>query len=166
MINLKRISESKVWAKVFFGIITAIVVMAIFQAGVFVGFHKARFSYQWGDSYRRTFGGPRGGMMQNIKGQEFTSGHGTSGSIVSIDGGKIIVKDQEGTEKFIVTDDQTTIRSGRQDIKITDLKAGQNIVVIGTPNEDGTIRAQVIRTFGENDFRMMQRPESNINIQN
>ena len=64
MINMQEMIKSKkfIIASVALGVI--IVALVSFATGVFVGFHKARFSYKFGENYERNFMGPR----QNQKG--------------------------------------------------------------------------------------------------
>lgn len=124
-----------------------IILLLVFQLGVFVGLRKARFSYQWGDNYHRVFGGPRGGFMRDFQGRDFISGHGTAGTIAKIDGNTIVIKGRDGVEKSIVTTDKTTIKNGGADIKVSDLKVDESVVVIGSPNADGSINAEIVRVF-------------------
>ncbi len=124
-----------------------IILLLVFQAGIFVGFHKARFSFQWGDNYHRTFGGPRGGFLRDIQGRDFTSGHGVAGSIAQINNGSIVIKGTDGVEKNILISNQTSIRKGITNLAITELEIDEQVVVIGVPTQDGTIDAKIIRVF-------------------
>ena len=48
-------------------------------------------------------------------------------------------------EKIVLVNDQTVIRRGRDNVKVSDLKVDNNLVVIGDPNEMGQIAAKLIR---------------------
>ncbi len=123
--------------------------LCAFQAGVFVGFHKANFSYRWGDNYHRMFGGPRRGFFGNHDPQEFTDAHGLFGSIISIDATSslFIIKDKDATEKTVSVTSTTSIRFGRTAEKLTQMSVGDRVVIIGDPNGRGQIEARLIRVF-------------------
>lgn len=129
------------------GIAAVIVLLLVFQAGVFVGLRKARFSYRWGEQYHQVFGGPRGGFMADLQGQDFISGHGTAGTVIKIDGNNIVIKGNDGVEKNVMVTDDTTIEKGRAMLKVSDIKVDDNVVVIGTPEDNGSIQAKLIRVF-------------------
>lgn len=115
------------------------------MAGTMVGFRKADFSYRWGDNYHQNFAGPRGGFMSGFGQGDFVDSHGAFGQIIKIDGSTIIMNGADNVEKVIVTNSDTVIRSLRDNIKLTDLKVNDNIVVIGQPDNNGQIEAKLIR---------------------
>jgi len=149
-----------------FKIITAVVgllvvILVSFAGGVAVGLHKAKFSYRWGENYAQNFmgsrqggngqGGERGGMMgmmRDFSGRDFRNSHGLAGTIISIADNNIIVKDKDGKENTVAVNDKTLIKNGRDDIKIGDLKQNDQIVVMGTPGDNGVVNAALIRVFG------------------
>jgi len=140
-----------------------ILVLVSFAGGVAVGFHKARFSYKFGENYERNFvggpfqggpgmmegWGPRG-MMRDFEGRGFRNGHGLSGTIISVANSQIVLKDQNNQENTITVTDKTLIKQGRGTISVNDLKNGERIVVIGSPGDNGTINADLIRVFDNN----------------
>jgi hypothetical protein len=148
--EVKKVFESKkfLFIAVILGIL--IITSVIFQAGVFVGFHKASFGRDWGENYERNFGMMRGlnfpprGMMDQ---ENFPNAHGAVGKIIKIETSSIIVADKDGTEKVILIKDDTNIRSVKTDIKIGDLKMDDFVVVIGSPNTQGQIEAKFIRVM-------------------
>ncbi len=121
--------------------------LLVFQLGVYVGFRKANYAFRWSANYHRVFGGPKGGFFQEFEGRDFTDGHGVAGSIVSSDGVKLIVKGRDNVEKIITTDAKTVVVKGRQALSVRDLRTDDTVVVIGAPNEDGSIAAKIIRIF-------------------
>lgn len=149
--DIKNLMESKMFKKIFCALGVLVAVMIIFQAGVFVGFKKANFSYGLGDNYHRMFGDrDRGGFLglgerSMMRGGDFSNAHGTIGKIVSVNIPLLIVAGQDGVEKNIMINEKTIIRQFRNEVKTTDLKAGDNIVVIGTPNASAQIEATLIR---------------------
>ncbi|KKT29274.1 hypothetical protein A3G55_02830 [Candidatus Giovannonibacteria bacterium RIFCSPLOWO2_12_FULL_44_25] len=128
-----------------------ILLLLVFKAGVFVGYKKASFSYSWGENYHRNFAGPRGGFLSDFgrgfEDKDFIGAHGTSGSIIKIDGSTLMIKGGDNVEKTILISDQTTIASRRKTIKAGDLKVDDRVVIIGSPNEQGQIEAKFIRLF-------------------
>ena len=133
-----------------------IIALVSFAGGVAVGFHKARFSYQWGANYERNFVGPRmgasgpggqEGMMPGFVGQGFRNAHGTAGQIVSVSGNNIVIQDRNNQENTVTVGSNTIIKDRQNTINLSDLKAGEQIVVIGRPGNNGTINADLIRVF-------------------
>jgi hypothetical protein len=128
-----------------------IILLIVFQLGMFVGFRKANFTFRWGENYHRAFGGPKGGFLKNFEGRDFTSGYGVVGNIIKIDGGLIVVKGSDNVEKIIAIDSITVINKGRQAIQLSDLKIDDRIVAIGSPKDDGSVMAKMIRVFGSSN---------------
>jgi len=135
------------------GLLAIVVLVLVFGLGVFVGEKKAKFSYHWAENYHRMFAGPKAGFLGNLRMppfppfDEFIEGHGTFGEIIKIEGNNLVVKGRGNVEKVIIVTEKTVIKSGREDIKFSDLKIGDMIVIIGTPNEKGQIEAKLIRVF-------------------
>jgi hypothetical protein len=149
--NYKNFLQSSKAKHIIAGIGIAFIALVIFQAGVFVGFRKAEFSGRMGDNYYKTFGEQRGprGMMPNFGMMDPSNSHGTIGKIVSTTLPQVIIADQDGTEKTIIIDTKTDIRSFRDSIKAEALKVGDFITVIGEPNKEGQIEARLIRIMPE-----------------
>ena len=127
------------------------ILLLVFQAGMFVGFRKAQFSFGWGENYHRNFGGPRQGFLPDVRGDDLISGHGLAGVIIKIDNKAIIIKDNAGVERIVNTNDQTDIRNGRDKVILKDLKIDERIVVLGAPVLDGSITAKMVRIFNSNE---------------
>lgn len=128
-----------------------------FAAGMRVGFHKIRFSNDFGRNYERNFMGPRSqgpmGMFRDFEGKEMRNPHGLAGEIISISDSNIVIKDMDDEENTINITEKTIIKNGRDNIKISDLKSGDKIVVLGKPkNDNGTINAHLIRIFNPDDI--------------
>jgi hypothetical protein len=135
------------------GLLSIVVLVLVFGLGVFVGEKKAKFSYLWAENYHRMFAGPKAGFLGSLRMpplppfDEFIEGHGTFGEIIKIEGSNLVVKGRGNVEKVIVVTEKTVIKSGREDIKFSDLKIGDMIVIIGSPNDKGQIEAKLIRVF-------------------
>jgi len=143
--DIKEIIKSKAYMITALSLAVIAVAVLIFGAGMYAGYRKARFSYQWGENYHMNFGGSRGGMMRDFGGKDLIDSHGASGQIIKIDGSVIIIKGQDGVEKSILIKDDTTIRRFRETIKLNDLKVNDYIVIIGSPNNSGQIEAKFLR---------------------
>lgn len=135
-----------------------LIILASFASGVVVGIKKAKFSYHFGENYERNFIGSRmgiehsgfmGSMMREFEGRDFRNAHGLAGTIVSIADNNIIVKDKDNKENTVAVTDKTIIKNGRNDIKLSDLKQNDQIVVMGNPGDNGVINADLIRVFDQ-----------------
>ena len=119
--------------------------LAIFEAGVFVGFHKARFSERMGNNYfYRTFGAPQGGMHGGVFEEELPNAYGAAGKIVSVSLPTFIVDDR-GVEKVIVIRGDTQIKRFHDTATSSDIAADDFAVIIGQPDEKAQIQAKLIR---------------------
>ena len=145
--------QSKAFKVVLWGIIGAIILLCVFNLGMFVGFKKARFSYQWGENYHRNFAGPRQGFFRDFGGKDFTESHGVFGQIIKIDpqagSGQVavVIKGDKDVEKIVMVKEKTVIERFKETIKPVDLKVNDRVVVIGEPNNSGQIEAQLIRVL-------------------
>jgi len=167
--NTPELAKSKN-LKIALSIVGILLVMFIsFAGGVAVGLRKAKFSYQWGHNYERNFmgfghgnvgmreafdrdqmmgGRFTGAMMdfpRSVEGRDFRNAYGVSGTVISIADNKLIVKDREGKENTVAVTDKTIIKDHAVDVKLTDIKNDDQIVVMGKPDEQGLITADLIR---------------------
>ncbi len=130
--------------------------VGVFSVGVFVGFHKAKFSYAWGENYHRNFGGPRGGFFKQLKGdftgRDFIDAHGTFGQVIKIDSTSLVVKGRDNVEKIVLIKNDTEIRGSKDNLQISDLKVDDYVTVIGSPNDQGQIEAKFIRFLSSSDW--------------
>ncbi|MBI4991681.1 MAG: hypothetical protein HZB99_00485 [Candidatus Harrisonbacteria bacterium] len=143
--------QSKIFKIVLIAIGALIVMILVFKAGEFTGYRKARFSYKWGENYHRNFAGPKGGFFGDFRrsfgDRDYINAHGTFGSIIRIDGSTLIIKGKGEVEKTVLVSDKTTIDSRRESLKASDLKVDDQVVIIGSPNDQGQIEAKFIRVF-------------------
>ncbi|MEI6288394.1 MAG: hypothetical protein WCP18_02290 [bacterium] len=141
----KKVFNSKIFNGLILGVMAIIIILLVFAAGMFIGFRKADFSYQWGENYHRNFAGPRGGFMQNFSGRDFIDAHGTFGQVIQNSSSTLTIKSNDGAEKNILINASTVIRKFRDEIKISDINIGDNLVIIGDPDQSGQIQANLIR---------------------
>jgi hypothetical protein len=79
-----------------------------------------------------------------------SGGHGAIGKITQIEDTRLLLETRDGTTRTILTDNQTRVERGvtrMTRLAFRDLKIGDQIIVIGTPNKQGHIKAKVIRVF-------------------
>jgi hypothetical protein len=135
-----------------------VVVFVSFGVGVLVGYNKAQFSCSWGDNYRHNFGGNR--LMPEFFGTAgpagapgtppnpgFISGHGAFGSILDVTSSSIAVSGEDGVERTANISSSTILREDGGSIEIDDLRVGDHIVVIGSPDSQGQINATFVRVL-------------------
>ncbi len=121
-------------------IITAIIVAAVAGSAGFFGGTKyqqkkasATLGRNAGVQGQRTFaGGNRNGFRP------------VAGEIMSVDGGSITVKLQDGSSKIVVLSDKTQINKAESATR-DDLKTGETVAVFGQENSDGSVTAQNIQ---------------------
>ena len=148
--ELANVARSKSVKITLIGIFILVISILVFGAGVSVGYRKANFSFKWSENYHKNFGGPKGGFMRRASmmfNDDYIDASGVTGAIIKIDGNNLIIKGSDNMEKTVAVSDKTTIRLGRQDLKVADLKVGELIVTIGDPNSNGQIEAKLIRVF-------------------
>jgi len=127
-----------------------LIILLILGLGIFIGSTKARFSYRWAENYHKNFGGPRQGFMGGAPGfpdRDFIEGHGAFGEIIKINDSDLVIKGKDEVERIITISNETTIKKARKNIKKEDLKVGDFITVIGSPDSQGRIAAKLIRVF-------------------
>lgn len=141
--------------------ISAVIVFSLlsFGFGVRVGAHKARFTENWYEGYRKDFMGPKSrNMMPPLKKMppmmgdmmndaDLLQSNSAAGVVVSVNGNVIVVKTIEGVEKTILVDNKTAFRKFREDVKITDITVGSEIVAIGSSDESGKIIPILVRVM-------------------
>lgn len=145
--DLKTIIQSKGYLILAAVLVAVAILFLTFSAGMYIGFRKARFSYQWGENYHVNFAGPRSGFIRDFGGKDLIDAHGVSGQIIKIDSSIIIIKGSDGVEKSVAVNGNTTIRQFKETIKLSDLKVDDLIVIIGSPNDKGQIDAKFVRVL-------------------
>jgi len=121
----------------------------VFGLGVYVGIKKADFSFKWAEQYHNNFAGPAGGFLQDLgrAGNQFMESNGVVGKIIQIGGSSITVQGRNDTERIVAITDRTTIKYQNNRIGIENLKIGDEVVIIGSPNQSGQIDAMLIRVM-------------------
>lgn len=144
MEKIKKILESKNFTKVLWIIGLLLFTGVVFQAGMFVGYRKASFSYGLGDNFHRAFG-QRGGRLGFLG--DFSESSGVSGKILKVATSTVLIEGQDAVEKTVGIASTTVIRQLRNTIGIGDLHINDFVVVLGTPGSNGVISAKFIRVM-------------------
>lgn len=132
-------------------ILPVILTLVGLGAGFFGGYEyrsyrltQTRGNFAGGANGTRLFIGGR------TPGQGGATRNGVAGSVLSIDSNSITVKLADGSTKIIILGTTTTY-SNTVSASVSDLKTGDNVLVIGTTNSDGSVTAtnvQINPEFG------------------
>lgn len=152
MENQKNSANAKLFSIILIVIGMLIILLGIFWIGMFVGFTKANFSRQWGNNYHRLFEGePRQkiGPPPRRGNEFFMNANSASGSVIKIEGNTIYLKGDDNVERSVLLLDSAVIRRGKKNIKITEIKQDENLLVLGSPSSTGQIEAKFIRILNK-----------------
>jgi hypothetical protein len=151
--DLNKFFQSKIFRRVLIAVALLVIIFVSFGTGVFVGYRKASFSYAWSENYDRNFGGPHHGIFGIAPlptpkpSNDFPNAHGTFGTILNIATSDITINSPDGVERTVRLSSSTIIKERSENIGPADLEAGEPIVVIGSPNNQGQIDARLIRVM-------------------
>lgn len=145
--NLSHPIKSGVVSKVILILACLLILLLVFQAGMFVGFRKGLFTSQWNDNYSRGFDDPRSVFAPFMMDGDMPNPHGVVGTIASQNLPNLIVKGRGTAEEVVVVGPETVIRGIRHSASTSDLVAGRQVVIIGEPDENGRLRASLIRVM-------------------
>lgn len=160
--NMENKNESMLVRNIIIGIGVLILVLGILRIGISLGERRARFAGEFGDNYQRNFIGPMGrGGIRGFLNEGLPGGHGAVGEIVSINLPKIVVNGSDNLEKIVAIGTSTVMRQFQQNIQSTDLKVGDFIVVLGSPDNQGIIDAKLIRIMPASSTPMMNPANNN-----
>ncbi|MFC1790248.1 DUF5666 domain-containing protein [Patescibacteria group bacterium] len=119
-----------------------VVVLVVLAAGVgFLGGKKYQQSKtpSRADFQRRMGASHNGGMMGQTAGTEVVRGE-----VISQDGQTVTVKLQDESSKLVLVSQNTAINKASQG-SVEDLEAGQQVMIFGQKNEDGSVSATSIQ---------------------
>ena len=100
-----------------------------------------------GENYGRNFGGVNGIGLPD---KSLPDPNGISGKILSITSDTastttLVIADTQNPEEKVLIDSNTIIRDHENTVDASSLSVGSSVVVIGTPNNQGEIEANLIR---------------------
>ena len=145
--DIKNFIESKKTSRIMTAVVILAGVIFVFHMGEEFGYRKAEIMDHMSGGYNKAFG-PRDSRRNGPMGYLFddqTGTHGVAGKIISVTAEKILVEGNEGIEKTIIIDKDTLIKKQRETVLPETLKANDFIVVIGSPDTNGQIKAKIIR---------------------
>ena len=121
-------------------------VLMVFQAGVYLGYHRAIFSAHLGDNYVATFEGSTStDMWMRMQHRDLPGGYGAVGKVVKVGSSTIVVATPNNVEETVLINANTIIRHFRNTASTTDIQIGNSVIVLGSPNANGEINAGLIR---------------------
>jgi hypothetical protein len=130
-------------------VVIAAVGIGAFYAGTKVGENRVlqhpirylqeRFRGE-GGQFAAPSGTPPAGLRANLG-----VGGGTAGTIEAIEGDTVVLSTDEGTIRVQTTD--TTLVEKTMSVQVGDLEVGEQVVVSGSRNDDGSLTARSIRSM-------------------
>ena len=150
-LDIKKGIQSKTFKWIVCGIGALFVLLLVFSTGMSIGFRQASFLGSWNNNYYNNFIDPRGnpgrmgfGMM-DFRDDTFFNSHGVVGSVLKTATSSFIIKGNDGVEKNVIINAETSIRKFRDEIKVSDIHVADQVVIFGVPNEAGQLEARLIR---------------------
>jgi hypothetical protein len=138
--------KSRKFKAVIFGLCALLFAAIIFQAGIAVGYHRAAFSYNWNNAYFQGTRDPHSPFAAfMMRDADDPNPHGTIGQVVSVRLPEVMIKGRDTPEQIVVIGPTTAIRRFHEIGTTTDLSTGQQVIVIGSPDDKGQIQASFIR---------------------
>jgi pectate lyase len=138
-------------------VLVAVILIVVAAAGGFYAglqYQKSQRGTQFagrsganGQGFAGRFGGANGANFSPVRGQ-----------ILSISDNSITVKQLDGTTKIVVVSSTTAFANTQKAAK-TDLKTGDNVMVVGTTNSDGSVTASNV-SINPQAFRPSTTPAS------
>ncbi len=144
-----------VFRGILIGVIGTLVVIGIFQAGMFIGFHKALFMMhgqgRGGMSAPFGFGpGKNGGrVMQIALPAGMSEMHGAIGTIKNITLPTFTLTERDNTDRDVLISSTTKIRRNRDQIEARQLRVRDNVIIFGQPDGQARIEARLIRIMDD-----------------
>jgi len=124
-------------------------VLVVFGLGVAVGYRRALFASDFGESYYRVlYGEPFGkAAIGFTMGPGPATMHGVTGQVIDVSSATISVEDPQGDEQLVAIASGTPIREMDSFIVPGDIEVGDMVTVIGSPDNEGQVEARFIRVF-------------------
>lgn len=148
--NIQSYFQNNKFQKIILILAIIIVILGIFQLGFQFGYRHGSFSRQWDERTFNQFGQGRTSFSPYMMMGGMPNPHGAFGQIISNQLPKLIVQDGDRDESIIILDKNTAIRKQRSIGSTSDLTVGAEIVTFGDPNDNGEIKARLIRIMPAN----------------
>ena len=158
--KFKEFTQSKHFSKIIYTIGGLLIALIIFQAGIFVGYRNAAFSINWDKAHYGNARDPRSIFAPFGRDADDMNPHGAIGEVISIKLPLVMIKGQSGNDAIVLIDSTTSIRSMRNQASTSDIKIGDQIVTVGTPDDQGQIHATLIRIMPQSSDQPLSIPAS------
>ena len=155
--TIKDFIKSESFKKIMYTIGVLLILLIIFQMGIFIGYREAAFSINWDRAHYENARDPRSIFAPFGRDADDMNPHGAIGEIISVHLPQIMVQEQSGNEAIVLISSTTSIRSMRDQASTSALTIGEQIVTIGTPDEQGQIHATLIRIMPPQNARGQYR---------
>jgi len=144
--EIKNMTKSHKLKMIIYIVAGFVILLFVFQAGMFVGFEKASFYNKIGENYFHEINGNQNSIA-GIQRGDLESAHGAVGQIVQLKLPLIVIADRSGIEKTIQIASTTQIRDTDGDEKVDNLKMNDFVVVFGSPSSstDPILLARLVR---------------------
>ena len=128
-----------------------LVVLVSFGTGIVVGYRRALFATNWNQNYYHNFmGTPGPGVMVMGVGSGMPppfNPHGVVGVVIDVGSSSLFIKDVDGEEQSVFVASATPIREMDNNIPLSAIEAGNQVVIIGQPSDTGQVDARFVRVF-------------------
>jgi len=131
--------------RIVIGLAAALVILVVFQAGIFVGYRKGLQISSWETDLGRNVDDPHSLFAPFMHDVDDPGSHGAVGFVISVHQPNFMVKGDAQAEQVIMLGPDTEIRRMHDVASTSDLQPGIPVVVIGTPGSDGRLHATFIR---------------------
>jgi len=122
-----------------------LVVVLVFWAGLALGYKKAEFAYRWDTHYMDTFGGRGSPFVFKADGDDALPPNGAAGKVIAVNLPSVAVKGPDQAEKVILIASTTMIRNLHSIGSTTDIRVGDALIAVGSPDANGRIIATFVR---------------------
>lgn len=142
---------------IFAGVVAAIVLAGGgFVAGLSVGSANASSAANATASARGAFRQGQGAPGQS--GAPGAQARPVNGQVLSVGDGSITIQlggDQGGSRIVLVAPSTRVVRTAETDIKLSEVKPGERVTVVGQESSDGTVSAQTVVIGGTNALQQL-----------
>lgn len=150
--------KSPVLRGVLIGVIGTLVVIGIFQAGMFIGFHKALFMMRM---QNRGFGFERDSNGMHMMRVALPGGgpemHGALGTIKRISLPTFTLTERDNSDREVIVGTTTKVRRGRDDMNPQGLRVQDRVIIFGEPDAEARIQARLIRVMEQGQGSVQNR---------
>ena len=123
-----------------------VLLLVVFGLGMAVGDHRSLFASRFGENYYHNFLGMGDGFGGRMEMGHFNT-HGVAGTVIDVTSSTISVKNFRGSEESVAILPETIVSENDNTVSSTVITVGNDVIVVGQPDNQGEIRARFIRLF-------------------